>query len=296
MAVAIFFQFRQQPFDDFHTTFIISHGYLWMAILWMPFNWGVESIKWKLALQPICNVSYVNSIKSILSGVSIGFITPARVGDYGGRMIHLPSEARIPSIVVTFYTSIIQNSVHIFAGLILSYSFLLEYWNDIIPKNYTFIIVLLFLTFGLIFLFNFPKIILKLLTFIKTSKFSEIQNHLVYLKSFTLLFTLKLFLLSILRYSIYLLQYVLIMKSLGVDLTFLELISGIALIYILQSGIPLPPMISFLGRTEIAILVWSQFHVTAYIALIASILLWFINLVVPAITGYAFILLNKKVL
>src|SRR5690606_32769312 len=112
-------------------------------------------------------------------------------------------------------------------------------------------------------------------------------------KAFDFRFTFKILLLSSLRYMVYLLQYVLIMMSLGVELSFFELASCIALIYILQSGIPLPPLISFLGRTEIAVLVWSRFFVSPSLALIASVLLWSINLVIPAITGYIIILSNK---
>jgi len=52
----------------------------------------------------------------------------------------------------------------------------------------------------------------------------------------------------------------------------------------------MPPLLNWLGRGEIAVLVLGQFDVIAIYALICTYLLWFINLGIPALLGYILIL------
>jgi len=96
--------------------------------------------------------------------------------------------------------------------------------------------------------------------------------------------------LSHLRYLIYCTQYVLILDFLGLELSLLAAFSGVAVIYLLQSGIPLPAMLSVVARGELAIVIWSLFTANVGGILVATFGLWVINLVFPALLGLLIIL------
>lgn len=96
--------------------------------------------------------------------------------------------------------------------------------------------------------------------------------------------------LSIGRYLIYSTQYVLILYYVGVDIPLLAAVTGVAVIYLLQSGIPLPPMLSVIARGELAIIIWSLFSDNIGGILAATFGLWVLNLLLPALLGLLIVL------
>jgi hypothetical protein len=73
------------------------------------------------------------------------------------------------------------------------------------------------------------------------------------------------------------------------------MISGIFLVFLIQSGIPLPPFLSMLARVEIAVIIWSVFERDVMIILSATFSLWIINLLIPSLIGAIF-LVKKPIL
>ena len=71
----------------------------------------------------------------------------------------------------------------------------------------------------------------------------------------------------------------------GVHSDFLQLSGGIASIYLIQTGIPLPAFLSILARGELAVLVWSTLGIVELTALMATFILWFVNLIFPSLIG-----------
>lgn len=275
------------------TTADLHYDCFLFAILLMPINWLFESLRWKIILKSIFSVSWRQSIQSVLSGTALGFVTPARIGDYAGRIIIFPEEYRIPSLACLFFNSIIQNSVHVVGGLVFSYFFLQLYWPNYFSYTNSGFIIGSFVLVGVLGVFWLPNLgfyIIKKFSFFRNRKWSL---HFKLLKNIPASVIAEVIIFSVLRYGIYFLQYLLILEALAVDVSWLELSSGIAFIYMLQSGIPLPPLLSFLGRAEIAVLVLGQFQINAATALLATLTLWIINLAIPALVGY-FILLRKN--
>jgi hypothetical protein len=94
---------------------------------------------------------------------------------------------------------------------------------------------------------------------------------------------------AFLRYLIYTFQYLLLLYFFGINVTLIEGLSGIATIFILQTSIPLPPLLGLVVRSEIAILVWGIFSNNELSILAATFVLWVLNLIVPALLGAIFI-------
>ncbi|MGF1925802.1 MAG: hypothetical protein ACQUHE_16625, partial [Bacteroidia bacterium] len=50
-------------------------------ILLMALNWLSEAYKWQLMMDKVQKISYWSSLQTIVCGISLGTITPGRVGD-----------------------------------------------------------------------------------------------------------------------------------------------------------------------------------------------------------------------
>lgn len=267
--------------------------YLFISVLLMPLNWSLEAVKWKIILKPQADISFKKSLRSILSGVFVGMFTPARIGEYGGRMIPIDENLRLPSMAATFYGSLAQNSIHVLGGIGLGGLFITGLLPNLSPEIEIIPILSLLFVMVLVLYYIFPFVWVKLLPFLQQySYFSWLKNFL-FLRQVTLPLASLILILSAIRYGIYFMQYFFILKSFTIPLPLGGLSPGIASIFLLQSWLPLPPVLNFLGRGEISILVWEQAGIAAPIALSAAILLWFINLVIPAIAGYILLVMLK---
>ena len=267
------------------------------VVLLMPLNWTLEAVKWQKLLHPLARITFQSSLKSIVSGVFAGMFTPARIGEYGGRMMSIPEHARVPSMAATLYGSIAQNSIHVLAGIGLGGYFIMEMIPFPASEIYQFLVsASLFIAVVIIF-FLFPYTVNRICQALqKFRSFSWLKNFL-YIKNVTYSDAGFVLLISGLRYTVYFLQYYFILKTLGVSLSFSSISPGIAGVFLIQSALPLPPVLNFLGRGEISILVWQYFGISAPVALLAAILLWCINIVIPALAGYILMVkLNPKTL
>ncbi|HMW13871.1 MAG TPA: lysylphosphatidylglycerol synthase domain-containing protein, partial [Chitinophagales bacterium] len=53
------------------------------VVLLMILNWTIESIKWKLLIDKLHPISWLDAIEGILFGVTFSLFTPSRVGEFG---------------------------------------------------------------------------------------------------------------------------------------------------------------------------------------------------------------------
>lgn len=255
-------------------------------------NWGLETFKWQLLIRPFHYLSFLEASKSILVGLSLGIVTPSRVGEYGGRIIGIPNDLKAQGLKAHFLSSLSQNIVNITAGCIGAFVFLTQYYIvsstfivAIVTIGLVFSLLLLSLFYGNDYVIRFAKTKLpsrwtaKIDIGLSNYNESQVLNRAV--------------LISSIRYVIFVSQYVLLLYYFGLDIPLLAMVSGVTLIYLIQSGIPLPPFISMLARGEIAIVIWSIFSASALSILSATFTLWILNLLLPALVG-SIILVRKS--
>jgi len=92
-----------------------------------------------------------------------------------------------------------------------------------------------------------------------------------------------------LRYGLYSIQYYAILRFYGIDLPLDAALAGVGSIYLLQTAIPLPPVLALLARGEIALLIWGIWGANALSILAASYTLFVLNLAFPALLGLFYI-------
>src|SRR5262249_38493522 len=91
---------------------------LWLVLLLMPLNWGIEARKWQLALRPLGGIGYRNAFRAGFTGTTMASFTPNRKGEYLGRILYVKEGQRIKAISLTMACSIAQLMVTLLIGLV----------------------------------------------------------------------------------------------------------------------------------------------------------------------------------
>lgn len=304
--------FQKQDVESLWKTFLFqfqnsNQFYLWLAIILMPLNWGLEAYKWYYLVLKFEKISFLRAFKAVLLGVSIGLFTPARIGEYGGRALLVESKHIIESVVATFLGSISQFLATLFFGYIGVIYFL--FYFKLIASELIYLLLSLGVFSFLLTLFLFYNIdvLVKILKriyqrpFFQHSLFIRIHylvnswlKHVKILRNYTASqLSLALFS-AFLRYIVYTLQYYLLLQFMGIEVSFVTGVACIATVFLLQTSIPLPPVTGLLARGSAALYIW-QYFTTNQIAILATTFgLWILNVVIPATIGLVILIFYKK--
>ena len=268
--------------------------YLTVCVLLMPLNWICESIKWRHLVLPFEKITYSQSFKAIMSGISVALLTPNRIGEYGGRMVMVSAENNWKAVISTLISSYAQNIWNIGLGLIAAMLLLNTRGNlDSYLFGTSLTLSILFLILIIIFFFNI-NLVNRILKPWKEKKYvGKALKHLSILKQYEVKLLLKVLLWAFLRYSIYFVQYLLILKFFGLEVGLISGFIGIGTIFLVQTSLPLPPILGFLARGEIALLIWASSNLNELSVLAASYTLWILNLIIPSIVGLIIILTSN---
>ncbi|HXB42192.1 MAG TPA: lysylphosphatidylglycerol synthase domain-containing protein [Bacteroidia bacterium] len=262
-----------------------SGNLLILASLLLLLNWGIEIKKWSVITKPIEKISFGKAWQSVWTGVCIGNLTPGRVGEFAGRILFFSPDVRAKVATSHFVCGITQLIVTIVAGCagLVFYSSGLNMGTYIVTLSLE-IILLLFL---IIILLRINKVITWLLNLSKLKKFNF--EGLSYSRGMLL----KLIGLSVIRYFVFSAQFYLLLVACGVHGGFPELAAAISIMYLVLSTIPMISFIEIAVRAYVVVILFGSFNQNDWQLTAASTLLWFINIAVPSVIGYIFILKNN---
>lgn len=272
---------------------------LWLVFLLLFVNWGIEALKWQIQLKPLEKISFLNAYKSVLAGFSITMLTPNRVGEYGGRILFVKEENRIDAIPLTILGSISQLFITIVMGAFALIS--LRYFSEdlLLFKSlpaYTADILLYLSLSASIFLFLLYLRVGLVVKFLSRIGFlKKFVSHIVLLNTFSRKQLLRILFLSFLRYSVFILQYILILQVMQVQINFFVCFKLLSIFYLVMA---MAPTIGFaeLPIRAAASLEILQLYSNNFLGIQAAGLgIFIINLVVPAILG-SILILGTKIL
>lgn len=264
-----------------------------LVLLLMPLNWFFETKKWLHLMQKIQQIELLKALKAVMAGVAFSLFTPNRIGEYVGRMALIESDKRYLAVWPTMVGVLGQWLVLIIIGW---WAMIGLFYLNIIPISFAFFGLMIglgaILTFVLLFAYyRLPKLVDSVFRFRWGQKwlrkFKEANFEYYTKKELN-----KAFYYSFLRYTTYSFQYLLLLYFFGFQASFFNTTLGILVIYLLQTGIPLPPSTGLLARGNIALFVFGYISLRPIFAttvLAATFSLWIINLVLPAILGAFFI-------
>ncbi len=263
------------------------------AILMVLPNLLLEAWKWRLMVQPhYPEIKIGRAVMAVLAGMATGIFTPNRIGEYAGRLLYLEPGHRMEAMVGTFVDRISQLAVTLLSGIFVLAAF---YWawefpggtSEISPllgnslmiiASSTLVTILAFLTF--------PQVIARLIPqFLLRYKWArQLKEGASTIRSAAVL---RVFLLSVLRYTVFSTQYVLLLYAMGWDAGVLIAYALVALVFLAKSVIPVPGILELGVRETIALEVFAVVGFAPAAAVQSTFLLYVINIILPTLVGIA---------
>lgn len=253
-------------------------------------NWGVEARKWQVQIKPLEKMSFVRAFKSVLAGCSITFITPNRMGEYGGRILFVHEGHRARAIPLTILGSMSQLLVTLAMGIIglllLRFSPLSAarisanpHWlvEDILLWLSVAFTVILFLAYLFI-----DALVQKMERF---NWLRGIVKYITVIHSFSRKQLLRILVLSFFRYLVFILQYVWLLQVTGVEVPFWSSYWIISVFYLLMAMAPTVGFVELPIRAVASVELFAPYSQNVLGIQAAALGIWIINLVVPAIFG-----------
>jgi len=255
------------------------------VLLLIP-NWLLETAKWYLLLRITHPIPFWTAFKAVLIGVSFSIITPQRVGEYGGRLILLPPEARWAGINAKIAGNVAQ--VLMLVGFGGPAAILLGIQMDLLSPR---LIICISTAFALMFapalyFFFRPARIKKMILARRWPDWAKRRlrpiGNLFHFPVSSLAWVL---LLSFMRYGVYCCQYILLLHLFNILPGTTDAFIGVAAIFFWQTMLPLTTIAGLAIRGNLAVWIWGFYGADAVSSLGASLFLWIINLILPALIG-----------
>lgn len=261
-----------------------------VVVLLMPLNWLLEAVKWQKLTEKSVVLSLKTSLKSVLAGLSTGYITPNRIGDFAGRVLFLPKIHQLSGVVLSIINSLTQNIVITVFGLIGAVVYFANFRSG---NNFTNFLIWIGFGFGvsLLLYFSFPKLVQRIKTSNWSLKFQEIIKSM---SAFNLRDLIVIILISMLRYLVFCSQYYLLLCFFGIEVPLHQAVFAVPAMYLLVTFTPSLAASEPAIRGSYAVLIFSVFSTNTIGIMLTGILIWLINFVVPMVVGTVMIGRIKK--
>lgn len=254
-----------------------------VMLLLVPINWALESLKWQKLISRIIPLSFRDAMRGTLTGLAVGVAVPAQLGDTLGRVAALKSDRRLEAIGAALISNGIQFYVSVLAG---SCGWI--YLNDqlAIPETARSVVncILIAIVFLGPALLPFRKQIDKW----EPSRpiFVKIKGYLNVIGSYTPSELATGTGYGLLRYFVFLSQFVLALSLFDFQVSVLQLAACVTLIFLAKTLIPAINVLGDLGLREFtALVVFAPFKLPAEQIIAATFLIWILNVVGPILVG-----------
>lgn len=254
----------------------------------MLLNWGLEAWKWHGLMRPVQRIGYGRAFAATVAGTAIGLITPNRVGEFAGRVLFLEPGHRIQGGFATLLGSIAQFVVTLLVGgLVLG----MGLWTPLEPGpvHVWRVVPWCALLIGLaaVFLYFSPKAFARLLPAIPGLRRYERQAHV--LETFTTAQLVRVFLLSLARYAVFTAQFCIVLAVLA-QVSPQAGLRAVPVVFLLTTLVPTMALTELGVRGSVAL---ALIPGDAAGVLASTVLIWTINLAVPALLGAVLLLLAR---
>lgn len=298
--------YKHRPEEIIHSVeSILNNRQVWalmgLVLGLMILNWGLESFKWKLLISKIEKVSFFRAYKAVLTGVSVSLFTPNRTGDYLGRVFILDKGSHVEGILLTLVGSLAQLVVTLSVGLFSLLLFTDQYLCLLYKfHGYLFaglILIIPIVVFFLLVIYFKIGLLSDFLSRYFPGKWANLIKYTAIFSRFSSRELLWNLLLSLARYFVFSIQFLLLLKLSGAYIPLQQGLVLVPVIYLIMAGVPSIALADLGIRGSVSLYVLGLYFsanaagspVPDISILAASTLLWLINLIVPAILGTLFV-------
>jgi hypothetical protein len=247
------------------------------AFFLMFLNWALESWKWMRLLDKLSPIGYWGAFRSVIAGVTTGIFTPNRAGEFGGRVFCLEEGHRIEAALLSAAGGLTQLLITVLAALpVLLFQHHLQLPLDkpmILTGLLVFILLLVLVLYGF-----------------RAKGFSAFQTYMRVFRLYRWTHWLGIGIISGARYLVFSLQFYLLLAAFDVHLNFIQAYIGIAMTFFCTTVIPTLAVSEIGVRGSVSLLFVGMYSGNSIGILSASLLLWIINIALPALAGSIFVL------
>ncbi|MEO6583818.1 MAG: lysylphosphatidylglycerol synthase transmembrane domain-containing protein [Ferruginibacter sp.] len=262
-----------------------QHGYFWLVFFMMFINWGLEAKKWQLLVSSIEKLTFFTAFKSVLAGCSVTMITPNRIGEYGGRIIYLQEENRLRAISVTILGSMSQLLVTLVAGCLgLSYLKFVSKFT-ILPWLFTDVLLVVSICLTVILALLYGKVSWMVRHMQRLKFLRGLYKYMAVLNVISGKQLLRILALSVVRYLIFILQYVVLLNVMQVEVSIALSFLLLTIFYLFMAVAPTVGFIELPVRAAVSLELFKLYSNNVLGIQAAALGIWMINLVIPAILG-----------
>lgn len=298
MSVLIYWQIKTRS-ADFNVIEAFKKGFAWdqfpfllFAVLFMPVNIFLESLKWKVFVNQFQErFSITSSIKSMLCGSFFGFISPNRVGEFLGRLNRIDKDNRSRALTAGYWGGIAQFIITFSIGIYMGGRAIMHHVNINSLDKFTIPLAIVIIVFASTIYFNLKTVLAKISSFPYINKLTKKYPIEYDVPKSKLLLVL---LITLFRYLVYVSQYVYLLYFFGVDLSYEVLFSSVCTMLVLHTMVPSVPFVDLGVKGNVLVLLLKNQTFNELGVLLAVFSIWIINIIVPAIVGYYYFVLAKR--
>lgn len=256
-----------------------------LVLTLLPFNWLLETYKWKFLVRKLETLSLRNAFKSVMIGNTTAFFTPNRLGEFPGRTIGLKKGNKLQGMAIGVLGSLSQTLTIMLFGIPAAW--MLFFYNKSSFYQTTNYYVLAFIFTSLLCAYYFLP---QLCGSLKNKQlFRRIENLLHTLSQFSYADLTGILLLSIVRYVIFCTQFYYLLHFFGIHIEPLFGAIGIAANYLFITFAPSMAFSEGAVRASVAILTIGVFTPNTVGIALTGLFIWLINFVLPMFIGSLFL-------
>lgn len=269
-------------------------AWFWPTVVLLTLvNWGLEAIKWRWLVAPLQRMGFQRAFAATLAGTAIGLVTPNRTGEFVGRVLFLDPSNRWQGGFATVLGSISQFVATVVMGVLAL--LLRGLWApgmiELAPWLAT-VLTVLSMTVGgaALLLFLRPVLLRQFVGAMPVLRRLHEASHI--LEQYTTAGLLAILALSMARYLVFWLQYVLFLVLLA-DIGWGDALIAVPLIFLAVTLVPTMMLTEMGVRGSVAVALLAPVGGLATPVLLASFGVWAANLALPAAAGALIMLVAR---
>ncbi len=254
-----------------------------LALALVPVNIGLEAYRWgRLVRRLAPQVRHRDVLRAVVGSYPLGLLTPGRIGDYVGRAVYLRAIPAGASAALTFGERMATLAACLVGGLLALGPYLATQldpsplWPAVLAVGWL-------ASAGLVACILFPGLARVAVTTVLP--FAPVRRAVGAFARIPQEETVTLLALSAVRYVVFSGQFVLLARALAPTAPWAGLWIGVALVFFAKSAIPQVTLGDLGVREGAAVFFLGAYGVAPAAALDASLALFALNLLLPALVG-----------
>ncbi len=246
----------------------------------------LEALKWQSLLGNIMTTSFQDAWRMTMRGMSSALMMPNKSGDFIGKLYAIPKSERAKAFVLSSVGNLLQLAQTLVWGLVAMIWYIV-YAPSVLKSIKLHSSQTLFLLISILIL-SFVIFYIVKKYFSHTSWYKKGQEGLHAFRLLSSSQVLFVTLLSGLRYFIFISQYALIFYALGAELSWLQVFIAQSAIYFCLAFLPHTLLMDIALRAPLSLFFYAFFGVSEGHILLAAYSIYFLNILLPALSGLHF--------